>query len=104
MIDAQCPRNPLMGAENVDEHRSVATVHILEQEGRSAFSNNAAGNLGDFQFAADRRFDSAQLAFAVQESDELAQILVVAHVLTAPCACLICVDDMSLRNADSGMG
>ena len=89
MIDAQCPRNPLMGAENVDEHRDAAAVHILEQEGRSAFSNNAAGNLGDFQIAADRRFDSAQLAFAVQESDELAQILVVAHALTAPRACLI---------------
>ena len=104
MIDAQRPRNPLVGAENVDEHRSVAAVHILEQKGRSAFSNDAAGNLGDFKLAADRRFDPAQLAFTVQESDELAQILVVAHALTAPRACLICVDDMSLRNADSGIG
>ena len=68
----------LKAAEGVDQNGDRFPRYIVEKKRRAASFHHAVGDLGDLQFRLDRMMDALELAFALQNSNEILQA-VVSH-------------------------
>jgi len=64
------------GTKPPDKDREVTALHIFEEQGRATRLDHAVGDLGDFQLAGDRLFDTNELLAALEVGNEGSKVLI----------------------------